>query len=605
MGITRISEFWPEWKVLDVLGQGGYGKVYRAVDEEAGFPVYAAIKVISIPANEAEYDALRSEGMTDIDVKQYFKDVVEDFVKEIKLMNTLKSAPNVVGVEAFKILEKREGVGWDIYIRMELLSSFKDYLDNNDPTEDEIIKLGIDIATALEVCQAKNIIHRDIKPANIFITPFGDFKLGDFGIAKELEKTSGAVSSKGTYAFMAPEVARGLRYDATVDIYSLGLVLYSMLNDNRPPFIDRTTERISYNERKEATDKRLTGRPIPPPVNASSELSKIVLTACSFNPQQRFKTPTAFKNALIAYRDSRKTEKGSAVTPAPKISTAGERYNPPADDTATQTVRADNVTRNTQVNSAAAPAKKNFRFGINVSFLTFIAVLLLMAMTYQTIAKVYKLAGDIDYSVLWSSGEDKPVGPGVGDTIFFGYYEQDGNPDNGEEPIEWIVLENDNGSVLLVSKYGLDCVQYNEYLNPVTWSDSSLRVWLNSYFYGAAFSTEERQKIENTLLTNHDNPDYGTDGGRDTNDKVFLLSIDEVNKYFSSEEKMTCHATPYAAGRGAWVSAKNGNSWWWLRSPGRDNTCAAGVYTFGGIYYEGNGVDFIDDIVRPAIRIQY
>jgi len=311
MGIERLNEFWPEWRVTDVLGSGAFGKVYKAVDEEAGFPVYSAIKVLSIPSSEAELDALESEGMTEAERRTYFKGIVDDFVNEIKLMNTLKGAHNIVAVEAFKIIEKSDTVGWDIFIRMELLHSFKEYLKLNTPTEEEIVKLGVDIAIALETCQQRNIIHRDIKPANIFIDDFGNFKLGDFGIAKELEKTTGAVSSKGTFSYMAPEVARGQRYDNTVDIYSLGLVMYNLLNNNRPPFVDPHKTDISYNDRKSANDRRLAGEPLPVPCNASPVLSDIILTACSYDPARRFKSASAFKNALKSYKNAPKP------TPAP------------------------------------------------------------------------------------------------------------------------------------------------------------------------------------------------------------------------------------------------------------------------------------------------
>lgn len=167
------------------------------MDEEAGFPVYSAIKVLSIPSSDAELEAFLSEGMTESESRAYFKGIVDDFVNEIKLMSTLKGAANIVSVEAFKISQKPDSVGWDIYIRMELLTSFKEHLENRRMSEAEVVKMGIDIANALEICQSRNIIHRDIKPANIFIDGFGSFKLGDFGIAKELEKTTGAVSSKG------------------------------------------------------------------------------------------------------------------------------------------------------------------------------------------------------------------------------------------------------------------------------------------------------------------------------------------------------------------------------------------------------------------------
>lgn len=317
MGISRISEFWPGWSVTDVLGEGAYGKVYKAVKSEGGFDTYSAIKVVSIPANSSELKSLRSEGLSEDDSRTYFKGIVYDFINEIKLMENLKGASNIVSVEDYKILERTDTIGWNIYIRMELLMPLEDYMADNKLTEKDIIQIGIDLCSGLEICSQYNIIHRDIKPANIFVSKFGDYKLGDFGVAKELGKTSSAISSKGTYGYMAPEVAHGQRYDHTVDIYSLGIVLYTLLNNNRQPFLDPYSTQISFKAKKEAADRRLSGEKLPPPCNASPKLASVVLTACSHSANTRFKNPTAFKNALISCLNGSKASM-MAVNSLPK-----------------------------------------------------------------------------------------------------------------------------------------------------------------------------------------------------------------------------------------------------------------------------------------------
>ncbi|MBE6574232.1 MAG: hypothetical protein E7652_07555 [Ruminococcaceae bacterium] len=318
MGIERLNEFWPDWKIGEVLGEGSFGRVYRAEKREMGFSDYSAIKHISIPTTRAEYDALRNEGMSVSDTKEYFRDIVKDFVNEIRLMTSLKGAPNIVAVEDYKLIEKSDDIGYDIFIRMELLRSFKELLDDHIPAEAEVIKMALDITNALEICQKENIIHRDIKPANIFMDKYGNFKLGDFGIAKELEKTTGAASAKGTFSFMAPEVAHGQRYDNTVDIYSLGLVMYTLLNGNRAPFIPRDG-RVTYSDRKNANDRRLAGEPLPKIEGVSHTLNDIILTACSYDPARRFKSASAFKNALKSYNNAPKpTPAPSPVTSVPK-----------------------------------------------------------------------------------------------------------------------------------------------------------------------------------------------------------------------------------------------------------------------------------------------
>lgn len=314
MGVNRVNEFWPEWSVGELLGEGSYGKVYRTVKSEGGLNSESALKVISIPNTSGELRSLYSEGMSDLEARTYLGGIVSDFITEIKLMENLKTAANVVAVEDYKVLEKKGEIGWDIYIRMELLKPFDRVMIERGFDEDEVVKLGIDICTALEACARHRIIHRDIKPANIFLSKFGDYKIGDFGIAKELEKTTAAMSSKGTYSYMAPEVAHGHKYDSTVDIYSLGIVMYVLLNNNRQPFIDPHKVQVTYNDKKDAVDKRLSGQMLPKPCNASDELSTIILTACSYNPRMRYQSADAFKNALNYYKSRKLVSLGGSAS---------------------------------------------------------------------------------------------------------------------------------------------------------------------------------------------------------------------------------------------------------------------------------------------------
>ena len=302
-----ISHIWPEWKLVKLLGKGSYGRVYEAVRSDSGIESRAAIKIISIPTDQSEIDSLRAEGLDNNSTREYFRHVVEEFVEEIRLMESFKGVQNIVSVEDYKVVEKMDDIGWDIYIRMELLTPFNSYTSDKKLTEREIIKLGIDIATALEMCSRKNVIHRDIKPENIFINDFGYFKLGDFGVARTLENKTSGLSQKGTYNFMAPEVIYFKDYDARVDIYSLGVMLYKLLNDNRIPFLSGDKQIFTFQERKEALDRRMAGEVLPPPCKASAPVAHIILKACAFNVQDRFATATELKEALTAVLQGRYT----------------------------------------------------------------------------------------------------------------------------------------------------------------------------------------------------------------------------------------------------------------------------------------------------------
>ena len=158
---------------------------------------------------------------------------------------------------------------------------------------------------------------------------------------------------------------------------------------------------------------------------------------------------------------------------------------------------------------------------------------------------------------------------------------------------------------LLISKYCLDAKEYdkNEKNEFVTWETSTLRQWLNSCFINEAFTDEEKALICDTYLQNPDNPEYGTDGGNDTTDKVFLLSIDETSKYLSDKIVRKAEATDYAKDKGIFVSEENGKSWWWLRSLGRNNSDAAYVDIGGSVRNYGSYANDGESGVRPAMWV--
>lgn len=190
----------------------------------------------------------------------------------------------------------------------------------------------------------------------------------------------------------------------------------------------------------------------------------------------------------------------------------------------------------------------------------------------------------------------------AGDYVFFGAYEQDNNTSNGKENVEWLVLEVKDGKALVVSKYALDCKQYNTSNTYVTWETCTLRKWLNNDFINAAFSSYEKAMIPTVTVSADKNPYYSTNPGNATQDQVFLLSITEANKYFNSNGAIRCEPTDYAVANGARES-DNGNCWWWLRSPGYTHYYAANVYDIGVVYENGYVVYNDNSAVRPAMWI--
>ena len=289
-----------DWNIVSCLGEGSYGKVFEIERSEFGQTYRAALKVITVPQSSAEVRSVISEGMSVSQAEAYFHGIVEELMHEFSIMFKLKGTANVVSCEDLRVLEHPDGIGWDILIRMELLHPLLPYVYQHPMARRDIIRLGIDICKALELCQRYNIIHRDIKPENIFISDNGDYKLGDFGIARTIERTTSGLSKKGTYSYMAPEVYIGKKYGFSVDTYSLGLVLYRMLNKNRGPFLPRPPEAITYDNREQALARRVSGEPLPRPFYGEGRLGEIVLKACAFDPKDRYSSPQQLRQELEA-----------------------------------------------------------------------------------------------------------------------------------------------------------------------------------------------------------------------------------------------------------------------------------------------------------------
>ena len=214
----------------------------------------------------------------------------------------------------------------------------------------------------------------------------------------------------------------------------------------------------------------------------------------------------------------------------------------------------------------------------------------------------------------------------AGEDILFGFYEQDNNEENGKERIAWRVLRDDDGTLLLMSEKVLDCKFFHETEENVTWETSDLRAWLNSDFLSAAFNKGEQEMIDLTLVSTPDSEYYGTDSGNDTEDKVFLLSYDEITTIYEDEEYTTTNPvtggtmplygsknraaapTAYALAQGVETTTSSdwfgGNCEWWLRSMGFDQKFVSYVESAGNVIEGGDGILNKGVGVRPVICIK-
>ena len=317
MGETeRIS--WPDWETVRLIGKGSFGAVYEIQRELFGETEKAALKVITIPQSDSDIEEMYSDGYDEASITSTFQNHLKSIISEYTLMRKLNGSANVVNCDDVRYVQHDDGIGWDIYIKMELLTPLNKVLPENIP-EEQVLAVGRDICRALVLCKEYNIIHRDIKPQNIFVSEHKDYKLGDFGIAKTVEKTSGGTKI-GTYKYMAPEVYHDEPYGASADIYSLGLVLYWMLNERRMPFLPLPPEKLSASAEESARRRRLSGEPLPAPAHGSRELRQIVLKACAYNTKDRYQSAAEMLAALESIGKAAVQE----YIPAPIIEDDGE-----------------------------------------------------------------------------------------------------------------------------------------------------------------------------------------------------------------------------------------------------------------------------------------
>ena len=292
-----------DWVITKEIGRGATGRVFEIQKRSANTEIRSALKVIQIPRSQADIRAAMAEGMSQVSVTSYFRGFVDEILGEIDTMVLLKEHPNIVSYEDHCVVEHVGEIGWDILIKMELLIPMVEWVLVNPMNEAVVLRCGREISSALGFAAAHNLVHRDVKPGNIFVDSMDNFKLGDFGIARVIDKTTGGISKKGTESYMPPEVYQGRadkRYMQQIDIYSLGMVLYRLMNQNRLPFYPPAPEPISYTDVENALIQRMEGTPLPPPCMGSQAMKNVILKACAYDPKDRFRSMAEMYDALKA-----------------------------------------------------------------------------------------------------------------------------------------------------------------------------------------------------------------------------------------------------------------------------------------------------------------
>lgn len=289
---SLLEQSWPNWEPVRRIGKGSFGTVYEIQKNNGGKIDRQALKVISIPEDGTALPIGKDRSA----LQTYYVSIANGMVQEYDTMKELmaQGCTNVVRCDNYVKIPNSNGIGLKLLIKMELLTDLNTYCRKYGFTRQNIIQLGIDICHALEACRNAHVIHRDIKPANLFVSDDGKYKLGDFGVAKQLEQTGYAGSKQGTIMYMAPEVYKNQNYDGRADICSLGLVMYQLLNNGQLPFSDD----FEADVQGEALNRRMRGETLPMPESDDGELAKIVCRACESNYKERYADPAEMRMDL-------------------------------------------------------------------------------------------------------------------------------------------------------------------------------------------------------------------------------------------------------------------------------------------------------------------
>ena len=562
------------YTIEGVLGQGGFGITYLGIDELHEKKV--AIKEFfpqGIVTRNIEYEDTVT--VTFVGEKANYEKGKERFLKEARTMAKFSKDEGIVKALDFF------GINNTAYIVMEYLEgiTLKQYLrENQRIAPEDLIELLVPLIESLDEIHSQGMIHRDISPDNIMVLPDGRIKLMDFGAARdytEFGEKSLSIVLKPGYAPPEQYQTHGVQGPWT-DIYALCATMYKCITGENPPdaidrLVDDHLKKISafgftvspqieeaiikgmsvaakdryqnvgdfcedlyggYEERSVSEAEESQSQVEPETAEQSVEDKADMLK--DEVPQEKYSTTEAVlenenliseelsENAGLTSEENEaeagiESETSNAGNKVPEQILEKERDSTTPEKEGLSDNRGKEETKKIQ--------KKN------KYFLPIIGMLILLGITGFFV---------------YNKSEYK-----VGKTIEFGNYPQD--KDGTEKPIEWIVMKKEGNQVLLLSKYVLDVKPYNEEFEDVTWETSDIRQWLNNEFYTTAFNKTEKAKIQTSLTKNEDNSKYGTSGGNDTEDKVFLLSEKEAETLFSNDDERIAKVTGYAEKSGVYV----------------------------------------------------
>ena len=292
-----VTKEYSNWEIdPKPLGNGSFGVVFQMVDRENGEK--RALKVIPIPHDDSEIDRRMLRGYAVSEIEKYYTGVKSQVLDEVLNIIQLRANENVVNIFGYREIRRKDNIGWVVCFDMEYLPPL---VETKHLSEQQIVRMALDMCNALRSCHSRKIVHRDIKPDNI-LQKGDSYVLADFGVSK-IAKSQSSLSLRGTYDYMAPELVRQESFPDvspdTVDIYSLGITLYVYANQNRLPFIESANDMMYAEKRDEMSMKRWNSDAIPGPCGVSERLSKIILCACEKDPRWRYQSAAEMEYDLL------------------------------------------------------------------------------------------------------------------------------------------------------------------------------------------------------------------------------------------------------------------------------------------------------------------
>ena len=552
------------YTIEGVLGQGGFGITYLGIDELHEKKV--AIKEFfpqGIVTRNIEYQDTVT--VTFVGEKDNYEKGKERFLKEARTMAKFSKDEGIVKALDFF------GINNTAYIVMEYLEgiTLKQYLrENQRIAPEDLIELLVPLIESLDEIHSQGMIHRDISPDNIMVLPDGRIKLMDFGAARdytEFGEKSLSIVLKPGYAPPEQYQTHGIQGPWT-DIYALCATMYKCITGENPP---DAIDRVMDDSLKKISE---FGIVIPPQEEAA------IIKGMSVSAKDRYQDIKDFCEDLYGgYEETSVPENKESEV---EIETSSEiKVTEIAEQQKSQYIlRNPKVEDDSSTESGKKVTWNCLWFGSYPQ----------SQITAED-GEIYTILTNIDN---WNKNGDVIIENTKYHKTEKDYFKY--------EPIKWRILQSENGEAFLLSDVILDKQLYNENDKYVTWEKSSLRAWLNKKFINTAFSDEEKEKINITEIVNQDNPVYGTEGGNNTFDKIFLLSLSEVSEQQDGEKYGFLDDEIRACGKSDFSKTV---SWWWLRSPGRNSFSAAEVDCCGWILRCGVDVCYDSDGVRPALHL--